>query len=359
MRGIPLIVGIPRETKGGEGRIVLSPAAVACLVSDGHRVLFEAHAGEIAGHRDEAYADAGAAIASAGQAWDCELVVKVKEVQDADLPHLRRGATIFSFHHLPGEPERTRVLARHGMTALAFEMVRDANGGFPLLAPMSRIAGRMAIDAGLALAPGARGAARCLVLGAGHAGLAAAQRARELGLAVTVLTRGERSCDAAQALGFDAGIATPSRVAQCALEADIVVGAVFVPATPTPKLLPRGLVRRMKRGAVIVDISIDAGGVAETSRPTTHEHPSYEEEGVVHYAVPNIPAASPREGSAALSEAVLPYARALAGRGIAAALREDACLLGAVLLWRGQVCEPGIAAEARLPYTSLSPSDLA
>jgi len=198
--------------------------------------------------------------------------------------------------------------------------------------------------------------AQVLVLGAGHAGLAAAEAARRLDAQVTVLTRSEASRDAARArLGpaVECALASPAAVERSALAADLVVGAVFVPGTPTPKLLPRALVRRMRRGAVIADVSIDAGGVAETSRPTTHAQPTYVEEGVVHYCVANIPAGDPAASAAALGEALLPFVRRLAARGIEAALREDAALRSAVVLWRGAVFHRGIAEEAGLPYTPI------
>lgn len=353
--GIPVIVGIPRETKEGEKRVALEPAGVAQLAADGHLVRVESGAGAAIGHTDAHYRDAGATTCTAAEAWRADLVVKVKEIQPADLEWLPKGRAIFSFHHLPGEPERTRQLVEREATAIAFEMVRDANGEFPLLAPMSAIAGRMAIDVGSNLTD----AHRCLVLGAGHAGLAAARTAAARKMQVILLTRSATSRDAARSAGFEADLATPESIERHALAADLVVGAVFVPAQPTPKLLPRTLVRRMKPGAVIVDISIDAGGVAETSRATTHDDPTYVEEGVVHYCVANMPAAVPREGAQALSAAVLPFARALASKGIARAVREDRALRSGVLVWKGRVNHPGIAAEAALPYTSLSDSDLA
>jgi alanine dehydrogenase len=220
-------------------------------------------------------------------------------------------------------------------------MVRDANGNFPLLAPMSVIAGRMAIEAGtkhLGRVP-----ANVLVLGAGHAGTSAAAAARATGAKVTMLRRAD---------------ATPQAIERAALEADLVVGAVFVAGEPTPKLLSRSLVSRMRRGAMIVDVSIDAGGVAATSRPTTHAEPVFVEEGVIHYCVGNMPAADPALASAALSAAALPYARELASKGIARALRDNAALRAGVLVWKGRVNHAGIAREAGLPYTALSDRDL-
>ena len=350
-------IGIPRETKQGEGRVALLPAAVRELVGAGHDARVESSAGVGSGYGDGAYRDAGARIVAAPEAWAATLVVKVKEVLPGDLRHVPFGATVFSFHHFPREPARVRGLAERGVTAIAFEMVRDALGLFPLLAPMSAIAGRMAVEAGARLLR--REPHRVLILGAGHAGLAAAAEAARRGLDVVVLTRSDRSRDAARVAGFEAAIAGAEAVELEAVRADIVVGAVFVPGQPTPRLLPRTLVRRMKGGAVIVDVSIDAGGVAETSRPTTHADPSYVEEGVMHYCVTNIPAANPAEAAAAISAAALPYVRTLADHGIAAALRASAELREAVLLWRGRVVHAGIAAEAGLPYTPLTAADLA
>jgi alanine dehydrogenase len=300
-----------------------------------------ADAGSAIGHDDRAYRDAGARIVSPAEAWDADLVVKVKELQKADYAHLRASQTLFCFQHLPGEPQRTRRLAAAGVSAIAFEMVRDANANFPLLAPMSAIAGRMAIEVGTQHL--GRPPASVLVLGAGHAGTSAAAAARALGAKVTVLRR---------------ATATPEAVERAALEADLVVGAVFVPGEPTPKLLSRAVVKRMRRGSVIVDISIDAGGVAETSRATTHAQPTFVVDGVLHYGVANMPAAEPAAAAAALSAAVLPFARELAARGIGRALREDAALRAGVLVWKGRVNHPGIAAEAGLPYTALTDSDL-
>lgn len=350
-------IGIPRESKEGEHRVALLPRDVAALVAAGHAVVVEHDAGRGIGEDDERYRRAGATIGEAKDAWSRELVVKVKEILEPDLAHLPRGATVFGFHHLPGEPERTRELARRAITAIAFEMVRDEHGGFPLLAPMSVIAGRMAVERVWPLAASRR--PRVLVLGAGHAGSSAAHAARERGAAVTVLTRSERSRASAERAGFAAALATPEAIERAALESDLVVGAVFIPAQATPKLLPRSLVRRMKHGAIIADISIDAGGVAETSRPTTHAEPTFVEEGVVHYCVGNIPAADPAASAAALSAALRPFVEALAARGVAEAIRRDPRLRAGVVLWQGRVSHPGIAAEAGLPYTALSEEVLA
>jgi alanine dehydrogenase len=368
-------IGIPLESKEGERRVGLDPGAVAPLARDGHEVRVAEGAGLGIGAGDGAYRAAGARVVAPAEAWDAELVVKVKEIQPGEWASLVRGSTLFSFQHLVGEPRLAREVAGRGITAIAYEMVRDAEGGFPLLAPMSVIAGRLAIQVGaqlLTLPAGGSGTllagcpgappARVLVLGGGHAGTNAAEVAAALGAKVTVLTRSAATRDAVAAkLGpaVEAALATPEDVARHAVQADLVVGAVFVPGAPTPRLLPRALVARMKPGSVIVDISIDAGGVAETSRPTTHAEPTYVEEGVVHYCVPNMPSAVARAGAAALSAAALPYVRALAGKGIARALREDRGLRAGVLLWRGRFVHEAIAAESGRPFAPLAEADLA
>ena len=332
-------IGIPAETKPGEQRVALVPRDVMLLAADGHEVRVQAGAGTPTGHDDDAYRSAGARIVDRIAAWDCELVIKVKELQDAEFASLEREQAVLGFHQLPGNPERTRRICASGIIAIAYETVRDTRGKFPLLAPMSVISGRMAIDVAkrhLGHAP-----RNVLVLGAGNAGDAAAQAARDTGATVTVLRR---------------ATATPEAVERAALAADLVVGAVFVAGMPTPKLLSRALVARMKRGAMIVDICIDGGGVAETSRATTHADPVFVAEDVIHYAVENMPSAVPREATEAISAAVLPYARAIASQGVAAAARADAGLAAGILAWKGSVTYESIAREAGVPYTPVSDS---
>jgi alanine dehydrogenase len=351
-----LIVGIPREVKQGERRVGLGPDEVRRLAGLGHEVRVERGAGAGVGIDDDAYVAAGARRVDSALAWSSELVVKVKELQDDELQRLPPRRTLFGFQHLPGEPERTRALVVHEATAIAFEMVRDRDGGFPLLAPMSAIAGRMAIE--VARDHMAREARRVVVLGAGHAGLAAARAAAGEGAVVTVITRSEASASRARAEGFQAMVASAATIESAVLPADLVVGAVFVPASPTPKLLPRSLVRRMRAGSMIVDISIDAGGVAETSRPTTHAEPTYVEEGVIHYAVANMPAARPAESAAALWRAALPFVEEMAEKGIGPAVRDNDALRAGVLVWRGRLNHAGIAAEAGVAHAPLTSDDL-
>jgi alanine dehydrogenase len=333
-------IGVARETKAGERRVALVPGDVATLAQDGHEILVASGAGAACGHADDAYRHAGAAIVDADRVFDCALVVKVKELQPAEVARVVPGQAVFGFHHLAGHPDRARAIVASGITAIAWEGVRDARGGFPLLAPMSVIAGRMAIDA--AVKAQGRAPRDVLVLGAGHAGNAAADAARAAGARVVQLRR---------------ATATPVAIERAALTADVVVGAAFTAGERTPTLLPRALVARMKRGAMIVDIAIEEGGVAETSRATSHADPTYVEEGVIHYAVPNIPAAVPREASQALSAAALPFVRALAGKGVARALADDAGLRAGVLAHGGRCHHAAIAAEAGLPHRPLDPPD--
>ncbi len=321
--------------------MALIPHDVLALTGDGHDVSVQLGAGSGTGFFDDEYRDAGARVVEANRAWDSELVVKVKELQEADFAHVVPGQAIFGYHHLTGHPDQARRLLVSGITAIAYEAVRDAKGGLPLLAPMSIIAGRMAVK----VASGALGHAPrdVLVLGAGHAGNSAANAARAAGACVTQLRR---------------ATATAQAIEQAVLRADLVVGAVFTAGERTPTLLPRSLVARMKRGSMVVDISIEEGGVAETSHATSHANPTYLEEGVIHYAVPNMPSAVPREAAQAISAAVIPYARALATKGIARALLEDAGLRAGVLAWKGRCNHQGIAHEAGVPYAPVSDLEL-
>jgi alanine dehydrogenase len=348
-------VGIPLEVKEGERRVALEPEAVAALAADGHRVDVAQGAGSGVGLADDAYRAAGARVVEPAQAWEAELVVKVKEIQASEVDGLTRGQAIFGFHQLGNDAALTRELAARGVTAIAYEMVRGADGRYPLLEPMSAIAGNLAI----AIAAQVLGedAGSVLVLGAGPAGIEAARVAAYAGARVTLLTRTRASLERARdAVGVpvDLGIVSPAALDYHVPRVDLVVGAAAIPGAPTPKLLSRALVARMRRGAMIVDISIDGGGVAETSRMTSHADPTYVEEGVIHYCVPNMPAADPRRATHALSRAVLPFARELAAKGIARAVRENAALAAGVLLWRGRVTHAAIAEHAGLAYTALS-----
>jgi alanine dehydrogenase len=352
-----MIIGVPRETREGEKRVALLPQAVQALVQERHEVRVQADAGEGIGLTDADYERAGATVVNAFDAWSSDLIVKVKEMQDTDFRVAPPGRTIFSFHHLVHEAARTRALAGRGDTAIAFEEVETREGLRPMLAPMSIIAGRMAVDVATKLLGHAP--ERVLVLGGGHAGMSAARSASRARGRVTVLTRTEKSVEAVREQGFTAAQATPENVAAEAVECDLVVGAVFRGGEPTPKLIPRKLLRRMRKGSVLVDISIEEGGIAETSRATSHARPTYIEHDIIHYCVPNMPAAVPSEGSTAISVAALPFVRQMASQGIGPAVLANPGLRRGVLTWQGRIVHEGIAAEAGLPYTPLTDDDLA
>lgn len=361
-------IGIPRETKDGERRVAMAPACVRELVRAGHDVVIERDAGRASGFGDAEYVEAGARIAeNAGAAWCCELVVKVKEVQRAELPLLRRAGTVLGFAQLVGDPALVASLAEAGVNVIAAEAVRDASGELPLLAPMSRIAGRLAPIAGAeALCHAVEGGgtlitgvdavppARVVIIGAGNVAREAAHVLAELGCPVHLWSRGgERLARTAHALARARTPVVTDRIGRSAAEfaaaiasADLVIGAVLEPGTISPTLITRAMLRSMRRGAALVDVGIDHGGIAETSRPTTLSDPIYVEEGIVHYAVPNMPARVARTATQAYAAAVLPYVSRIAAQGVAKALDGDPGLAAGAMLWEGAIVDPGLAAAA-------------
>jgi alanine dehydrogenase len=358
-------IGIPRETKDGERRVGMTPQGVVALVRGGHEVVVERAAGEGAGFGDADYAAAGASVGSADAAFACDLVVKVKELQAADLPRLTARSTLLGFAQLNRDPSLLAAVLAAGVRVIAAETVRDASGALPLLAPMSRIAGRLAPIAGAAalctdrggsgvLLCGVEGAppARVLVLGAGTSGTEAARIAARLGCGVRVLSRGAARLARLQAsLAAEnlevavATLASEGTLAAAVADADLVVGAVLEPGRLSPRLVTRAMLRSMRPGSALVDIGIDQGGIAQTSRMTKLSAPTYVEEGVVHYCVANMPALVARTATLALAHATLPRVQALAQRGIAAALRDDAGLAAGLMVWDGEVVHPGLAAD--------------
>ena len=364
-------IGIPRETKDGERRVGMIPDAVRALVRDGHDVVVECGAGVASGFPDAAYAACGAAVIESVEAvWGCELIVKVKELQRHEYGRVRPRTTIFGFAQLNRDPALVAALLASGARVIACESVRDADGGLPLLAPMSRIAGRLAplvgaqalqfgCDGGGTLITGVDGvpAARVVVVGAGNVGCEAARVAARLGCRVDVWSRGTpRLARLAETLAQEGKSAGMWRIgdsegglAAAIAAADLVIGGVLEPGRLSPKLISREMLRSMRRGSAIVDVGIDHGGIAETSRMTTLSAPMYVEEGVVHYGVPNMPALVPRTATSALCAATLDYVRGLAGRGIAAALDAFPGLAEGVMVWEGAIVDAGLAAQANLP----------
>ena len=361
-------VGVPKEIKDHEYRVGLVPSSVAELVHHGHDVLIERGAGLGAGLEDELYIAAGARIAADAEAVfaDVELIVKVKEPLPIERARLRRGQMLFTYLHLAPDPEQTRALLASGVTAIAYETVTSPSGGLPLLTPMSEIAGRLAPQVGaryLERTEGGRGVllggvpgvppAEVVVLGGGVSGTHAATIALGMGATVFVVDRSGEALRriAAQFPGLRTIFSTRDALAHILRRADLLIGAVLVPGAAAPKLVTRQMVASMKPGSVIVDIAIDQGGCCETSRPTTHSHPTYVEEGVIHYCVTNMPGAVARTSTFALNNATLPFVLALADKGWRQAIADDPHLRGGLNVHAGQLtCRP-VAEAQGLPYT--------
>jgi alanine dehydrogenase len=360
-------IGVPREIKDGERRVGLVPDGVRSLVDAGHDVLVERDAGRASGFDDPQYIAQGARIVDRPEAiWECPLIVKVKEVQRAEYGRLTAGTTIIGFAQLNRDPVLLDAVLERRVRVLAYETVRDADDRLPLLAPMSRIAGRLAPIVGahaLQTQCGGNGTlitgvdavdpARVVVIGAGNSGAEAARVAARLGCRVTVLSRGssrlvalERSMAQEGLRVSVAQIDDQQTLDDAVAMADLVIGAVLEPGSLSPKLVTRRTLQRMRRGSAIVDIGIDQGGICETSRMTSLSHPMYVEEGIVHYAVPNMPALVARTATLALAGATLPYVRKLADGGIVAALDDDPGLARGVMVWDGLVVHPGLAADS-------------
>ena len=365
-------VGVPREIKNREYRVGLTPASVAEFSAHGHEVLVQSGAGAAIGLTDEQYLAAGATLAAdAAEIFArADLIVKVKEPQPTECRLLRPGQVLFTYLHLAPDPELTRSLIDSGAVGIAYETVTGPGGGLPLLAPMSEVAGRMAVQAGahhLELAQGGRGVllggvpgvapAQVVVLGAGVVGSNAVQMATGMGARVTVLDRDVdrlRRLDLAFGSRIQTAYADAQAVQDAVLDADLVIGAVLVPGAAAPRLVTREQVARMKKGAVVVDVAIDQGGCFETSRATTHEAPTCVVDGVVHYAVTNMPGAVARTSTFALNHATLPHALALANKGWQAATRDDEHLRRGLNVVQGHVtCE---AVARALGHTFVDPA---
>jgi alanine dehydrogenase len=360
-------VGVPTEIKADEHRVGLTPSAAREYVAHGHEVLVQAGAGRGAGFEDADYVRAGAAITADAAAIfaDARLIVKVKEPHPEERKQLTREHILFTYLHLAPDPEQTRDLMASGCAAIAYETVTDARGGLPLLAPMSEVAGRIAIfsagetllkhNGGMGLllsgVPGVA-PARVLIIGGGVVGLNAARMALGLGAQVVVLERSiqrMREIDDIFLGHVRTRYSTLDALEQEVLLADVVIGAVLVPGAAAPKLVKRGMLERMKNGSVLVDVSIDQGGCFETSRPTTHAAPTYVVDGVVHYCVANMPGAAPRTSSEALNNATLPFGLALADRGMDA-LRADVHLARGLNVYKGHVAHPAVAESLGLDF---------
>jgi alanine dehydrogenase len=351
-------IGIPKEIKNHEYRVALKPEDVRQLVAAGHGVRVEHGAGAGVGYGDDAYQAAGATLGDAPAVWRAELVVKVKEPQPAEIGYLGAGQILFCYLHLAAAPALARALMARGVSAIGFETVGDAQGGLPLLAPMSEIAGRLAPQVGAQaltkihggcglLAGGMPGVppAHIVILGAGTVGTHAARIAHGLGARVTVLDRRADKLARIEAGGhIVTRFSTPDAIADVLPRADIVIGAAQIPGRHAPRLITRDRLKTMRPGSALVDVAIDQGGVSETSRPSTHSDPFYIEEGIVHYCVANMPGAVARTATLALSHALLPYVSALAAQGLAA-LDADPGFKAGLQVHAGRITHPGLAEE--------------
>ncbi len=359
-----MVVGIPREIKTREYRVALTPSGARELAGDGHVVIVEKSAGAGSGFADDEYKEAGAQVADKKTLFaEADLIVKVKEPLPEEYGFLESSHLLFTFLHLAPNRELTEMLLKRGITALGYETLEE--GGFlPLLAPMSEIAGRMSpmmagyflqkTFGGSGILPtGATGVApaEAAVIGAGVVGSNAVRVAHAMGMNVTVINKGVeklRHLDELYGGHIKTLPSTRQNIRDSVLNADVVVGAVLVKGENAPKLVTEDMVREMRKGSVVVDVSIDQGGCFETSRPTTHDDPVFEAHGVIHYCVANMPGAFPRTSTIALTNSTLPYIRRLASGEPESLIREDPAIRSAVNTYKGSVVHPGVAASVGL-----------
>ncbi|MGO9015229.1 MAG: alanine dehydrogenase [Dissulfurispiraceae bacterium] len=348
-----MVIGVPKEIKKEEYRVSITPSGVEELKRHGHTVYVEKGAGEGSGFSDTDYITAGAGVADRGSLFkEADLIVKVKELLPDEFGFVRERQALFTYLHLAANIELTRVLVDKKVTSFGYETLRKGDT-LPLLAPMSEIAGRMAplmgahylqkIHSGSGILPaGVPGVkpARALILGAGVVGTNAARIALGLGMDTIVMNKGQERLRRIDELFMGRIKTLPLKdymIREEIRDADIIIGAVLVPGGKTPMLVTKEMLKTMKRGSVIVDVSVDQGGCVETSRPTTHDNPVYTIEGVIHYTVANMPGAYPRTSTLALTNATLPYIAALADKGIESAINEDIELRSALNTRNGEI----------------------
>jgi alanine dehydrogenase len=362
-------IGVPREIKDQEFRVGAVPDGVRQLVEAGHEVLVERGAGRGSGFPDEDFARSGARLAELEEVWAAELVVKVKEPQPVELPRLHPGQVLFTYLHLAAAPALAEALCQADVIGIAYETIRHPDGSFPVLAPMSEVAGRLAVQIGVTLLQKDRGGkglllggvpgvprGRVTVIGAGTVGINAVRVAHAFGAEVDVLDVDLKR------LGYLYDIfhgelntlySNPTNIARSVANTDLLVGAVYVHGRRTPTLVSEKMVQSMEAGSVVADVAVDQGGCVETIRPTTHSNPTYVVHDVIHYGVANMPAAVPRTSTFALANATLPYLEQLAARGVDAAVRADPALAQGANVWRGEVVCRGVAESLDLPYRPL------
>ncbi len=365
-----MLIGVPKEIKNSEYRVGLTPAGVRELVAHGHRVLVEHNAGSAIGLVDSDYERAGATLIAAAQEIyaRAELIVKVKEPQPQECAWLRADQILLTYLHLAADAVLTQRLLDAKVTGIAYETVTDTRGALPLLAPMSEVAGRMAIQAAahhLEKAQGGRGVllggvpgvapAQVLVLGGGVVGVNAVRIALGMGAKVTILDKSLarlREIDASFGPRLSAIYSTSDAIERLLPHADVVVGAVLIPGAAAPKLITRAMLKLMQPGSVLVDVAIDQGGCFETSQPTTHQNPTYVVENIIHYCVANMPGAVARTATFALTNATLPYVLKLANEGLQNALQSDAGFRNGLNTRSGSITLKAVADLFNRPYVA-------
>ncbi len=366
-----MIIGVPKEIKTREYRVGMTPAGVRSLASRGHKVLVERGAGEGSGIKDSAYTAQGAQIvATAAEAWGADMVVKVKEPLPGEYGFFRENLVLYTYLHLAPEPELTKKLADKKVSAVAYETIELDDGSLPLLRPMSEVAGRMAVQVGatclekekggkgvlLGGVPGTR-RGRVVILGGGVVGRNAATIAIGMGAQCTVLDlRADTMSYLEDVFGgaIETLYSNPTNIEQAVARADLVVGAVLLAGARAPKLVTEDLIKKMEQGSVVVDVAVDQGGCIETCRPTTHDNPTYEVHGVVHYCVANMPGAVSQTSTWALTNTTMAYAQRIADLGLEAAVKADHALAKGVNVYKGQItCEP-VAQAHKMEYVPLT-----
>jgi alanine dehydrogenase len=367
-----MIIGVPKEVKDHETRVGVTPAGVKALVEAGHKVLVEQKAGALSAMPDDEYQTAGAEIVgSAHDVWRLsDMVVKVKEPVEKEYRHFREGLVLFTYLHLAPLTELTDALLKNKVTGIAYETVRDRTGGLPLLTPMSEVAGRMSVQVGAAYLErehGGRGVllggvpgvppGNVCIIGGGIVGTNAAKIALGMGAKVTLvdlnLNRLRELDDIFNGRVFTMA-SNSYNIERAVCEADLVIGGVLIPGAAAPKIVTKAMVSKMKKGAVIVDVAIDQGGCIETAHPTTHSHPSYEVDGVVHYCVTNMPAAVPNTSTLALTNATFPYVLKLARLGAKDAIAEDKGIAEGVNTYNGTLTYGAVAEAQDREWTSIA-----
>jgi len=361
-------IGIPREIKTREGRVAMAHIGVRTLVHHGHRVIVEKGAGVGSGISDTAYKQAGAQMVDSPEAlWaDSEMIVKVKEPVEEEYALMREGLILFTYLHLAANEKLTRELLSRKVIGLAYETIQLEDGSLPLLAPMSAIAGRLAIQTGctclesihggkgilLAGVPGVR-PGRVTIIGAGISGINAAHLAVGMGAQVTILDINQKRLNYIEDIFHSRAVilmANAGNVEESIIHADLVIASVLIPGAKAPHLITRDLLRKMEPGSALVDIAIDQGGCAETSRPTTHDDPTYVEEGIVHYCVTNMPGAVPMTSTYALTNATIPYVVELADKGYERALKENPALRKGLNVYKGRLTNYEVAKAFGLDF---------